>query len=148
MSAIAKCPISGKEIEVPVYCTKTKMIYDKKEIERCISENGKCPITNIEISSDDIIEVNTNRNVPNVNTNNIKESFIDIVNKLKTEYCALVYEKSKLSKEYAEIESDLNEKIAKNEAAMLVIARLIKERDEIADELNGYRSKYGPLEEE
>ena len=87
-------------------------------------------------------------NVSNVNTNNIKESFIDIVNKLKTEYCALVYEKSKLSKEYAEIESDLNEKIAKNEAAMLVIARLIKERDEIVDELNGYRSKYGPLEEE
>ena len=60
----------------------------------------------------------------------------------------MVYEKSKLSKEYAEIESDLNEKIAKNEAAMLVIARLIKERDEIVDELNGYRSKYGPLEEE
>ena len=62
MSAIAKCPISGKEIEVPVYCTKTKMIYDKKEIERCISEHGKYPITNIEISSDDIIEVNTNKN--------------------------------------------------------------------------------------
>ena len=40
------------------------------------------------------------------------------------------------------------EKIAKHEAAMLVIARLIKERDEIVDELNGYRSKYGPLEEE
>ena len=124
------------------------MIYDKKEIERCIDENGKCPITNIEINSGDLIEVNANRNVPKVNTNNIKESFIDIVNKLKNEYCALVYEKSKLSKEYKEIESDLNEKIAKNEAAMLVIARLIKERDEIVDELNGYRAKYGPLEEE
>ena len=124
------------------------MIYDKKEIERCIEENGKCPITNIEINSDDLIEVNANRNVPNLNTNNIKESFIDIVNKLKNEYCAFVYEKNKLSKEYKEIESDLNEKIAKNEAAMLVIARLIKERDEIVDELNGYRAKYGPLEEE
>lgn len=149
MSAIVKCPISGKEIEIPVYCTKTKMIYDKKEIGRCINENGKCPITNIEINTDELIDINTNTIVPKINnTNNIKESFIDIVNKLKTEYCALIYEKSKLSKEYIEVESDLNKKIAKNEAAMLVIARLIRERDEIVDELNGYRAQYGPLEGE
>lgn len=153
MSCICKCPISNKEIISPVYCPMTKLVYEKDEIEKAINENGKCPITNEEITLDDLITVNspiTNTNDNNVIPQNkqIKNDFLDLLTKLKTEYCSLIYEKNKLNKEYTEISNELNEKIAKNEAAMLVIARLVKERDEIVDQLNNYRQKYGSIIDE
>lgn len=153
MSCICKCPISNKEIVSPVYCPITKLVYEKEEIEKAINENGKCPITNEKITFDDLITVNSV--IPNTNDSSviiqnkqIKNNFLDLLSKLKIEYCSLIYEKNKLNKEYSEISDDLNKKIAKNEAAMLVIARLVKERDEIVDQLNIYKQKYGEMTDE
>lgn len=124
-------------ITTPIFCTKTQMVYEKAEIEKAIEVTGQCPETGIEITKDDLIEI---KQPPLIIEDAQRDiSFNDILSRIKAEYDLLIYEKFALTNELNQIRLDLNDKLCKNEAAAMVIARLIKERDEEVDLLNEYK---------
>ena len=109
-------------IKEPVYCKVTKLIYEKSIINKSIEENGKCPITGINIFKEDLIEINKPQFI--ISNLNPIENFNEILNKLKMEYNSMIFEKFNL-------ENELNEKIYKNEASKIVISRLLNEIKEL-----------------
>ena len=113
----------------PVFCKVTKLIYEKSIINKAIEENGKCPITGINIYKEDLIEIKKPEFI--ISNDNPMENFNDILNKLQNEYNSMIFEKFSLEKELNAIEKELNEKIYKNEAAKLVISRLLNEINEL-----------------
>ena len=113
----------------PVFCKVTKLIYEKSIINKAIEENGKCPITGINIFKEDLIEIKKPEFI--ISNDNPMENFNDLLNKLQNEYNSMIFEKFSLEKELNEIEKELNEKIYKNEAAKLVISRLLNEINEL-----------------
>ncbi|KAG6764593.1 hypothetical protein POTOM_032069 [Populus tomentosa] len=55
------CSISGEVPEQPVVSKKSGLLYEKRLIERHISEYGKCPITGEPLTMDDIVPVKTGK---------------------------------------------------------------------------------------
>ncbi|CAK7327314.1 unnamed protein product [Dovyalis caffra] len=57
------CSISGEVPEEPVVSKKSGLLYEKRLIERHISEYGKCPITGEPLTMDDVVPVKTGKTV-------------------------------------------------------------------------------------
>ncbi|KAK6772902.1 hypothetical protein RDI58_028140 [Solanum bulbocastanum] len=55
------CSISGEVPEEPVVSTKSGLLFEKRLIERHISDYGKCPVTGEPLTMDDIIPVKTGK---------------------------------------------------------------------------------------
>ncbi|CAL5385961.1 unnamed protein product [Camellia sinensis] len=53
--------ISGKVSEDPVVSNKSGLLFEKRLIERHISEYGKCLITGEALSMDDIVPIKTDK---------------------------------------------------------------------------------------
>ena len=141
MSSISKCPITLKEITQPVFCKVTKLVYEKQAILDQIHNKGKCPLTGKEISETDLIDIVQREHM--FYTNNNTSSFYDFLERIKSEYNSLLYEKVKLSKQYETIQIELADKIAKNAGSLSVIARLLKEKEEVVSELNAFKQQNG-----
>nr|XP_009605789.1 pre-mRNA-processing factor 19 homolog 1-like [Nicotiana tomentosiformis] len=55
------CSISGEVPEDPVVSKKSGLLFEKRLIERHISDYGKCPVTGEPLTADDIIPVKTGK---------------------------------------------------------------------------------------
>lgn len=137
-----KCPITKEIIKHPVFCPLTGYIYEKDAIQREINENKKCPITGIEISFDDLMEVKTPNEIIVTNEKSDKNfSIEDSLKRIEAEYNSLIYKKFFLSKELNKTQRELCEKQIQNQAAKIVISRLLKEKEEALEILKEYQNK-------
>jgi pre-mRNA-processing factor 19 len=112
----------------------TGNVYEKRLIEAYISENGVEPTTGEPLTVEDLIELKSQRIVrPRPPTLTSIPSLLSV---FQEEWDALALETFTLKKSLAETRQELSTALYQHDAAVRVIARLTKERDEARDALS------------
>lgn len=127
------CAISGEAPQVPVASRKSGSVFERRLIEAYIQENGKDPVTGEDLSVEDLIELKTPRAVkprPPALT-----SIPSLLSVFQNEWDALALETYTLKQHLSQLRQELSTALYNNDAAVRVIARLTKERDEARDAL-------------
>ncbi|KAJ9154108.1 hypothetical protein P3X46_027480 [Hevea brasiliensis] len=122
------CSISGEVPEEPVLSKKSGLLYEKRLIERHISDYGKCPITGEPLTMDDIVLVKTGKIVKprTVQTASIP----GMLGIFQNEWDALMLSNFALEQQLHTARQELSHALYQHDAACRVITRLKKERDE------------------
>ena len=108
-------------------------VFEKRLIEAYIQENGKDPVTGEDLSVDDLVELKTARVVkPRPPTLTSIPSLLSV---FQNEWDALALETYTLKQHLSGLRQELSTALYNNDAAIRVIARLTKERDEARDAL-------------
>lgn len=119
-------------------------IYEKRLIEGYISENGTEPATGEDLTIDDLIELRTSRTVrPRPPTLTSIPSLLGV---FQEEWDALALETYTLKQNLAQTRQELSTALYQHDAAVRVIARLTRERDEAREALSkvSIGSRAGP----
>ncbi|KAH8705345.1 putative cell cycle control protein [Talaromyces proteolyticus] len=128
------CAISGEAPQVPVVSTKSGSVFEKRLIEGYIAETGKDPVTGEDLSADDLVELKTSRIVrPRPPTLTSIPSLLGV---FQEEWDALALETYTLRQTLVQTRQELSTALYQHDAAVRVIARLTKERDEARDALS------------
>ncbi|BDD54864.1 hypothetical protein MPDQ_002456 [Monascus purpureus] len=128
------CAISGEAPQVPIVSRKSGRIFEKRLIEAYIAEHGKDPVTGEDLSTEDLVEVKTDRVVrPRPPTLTSIPSLLSV---FQEEWDALALETFSLRQALAQTRQELSSALYQHDAAVRVIARLTKERDEARDALS------------
>ncbi|KAL4802157.1 hypothetical protein BDV18DRAFT_167033 [Aspergillus unguis] len=128
------CAISGEAPQEPVISPKSGSVFEKRLIEAYIAENAKDPVNGEELSTDDLIEVKTQRVVrPRPPTLTSIPSLLSV---FQEEWDALALDTHTLRQTLAQTRQELSAALYQHDAAVRVIARLTKERDEARDALS------------
>jgi len=143
--------VSGEAPQVPVASRKsgrqrilhTKIVsllnvqgnvFERRLIESYIAENGTDPITNEELTVEDLVDLRTSRTVkprPPQFT-----SIPSLLSAFQNEWDALALESYSTKSQLEQTRKELSKALYENDAAVRVIARLQKERDEARDALS------------
>ncbi|KAK6533492.1 hypothetical protein TWF694_002431 [Orbilia ellipsospora] len=128
------CAISGETPQVPTISSKSGHVFEKRLIEAYIQENGKDPVTGEELKLEDLIDLKTSRTVrPRPPTITSIPSLLSV---FQNEWDALALETYTLRQQLAQTRQELSTALYQHDAAVRVIGRLIKERDEARDALS------------
>ncbi|RMD41974.1 hypothetical protein DV735_g3165, partial [Chaetothyriales sp. CBS 134920] len=147
------CAISGEAPQVPVVSVKSGVltgrtagdevntankeagnVYEKRLIEAYISENGTEPTSGEALTTEDLIDLKTAKVVrPRPPT---LTSIPALLSVFQQEWDALALESYTLRQSLAQTRQDLSNALYQNDAAVRVIARLTKERDELRNALS------------
>ncbi|KAJ6420964.1 hypothetical protein OIU84_028360 [Salix udensis] len=122
------CSVSGEVPEEPVVSKKSGLLYEKRLIERHVSEYGKCPITGEPLTMDDVVPVETGKIVKprTVQTASIP----GMLGMFQNEWDGLMLSNFALEQQLHTARQELSHALYQHDAACRVIARLKKERDE------------------
>ena len=113
-------------------CTGT--VFEKRLIEKYIEENGKDPVTGDELDLEDLLPLKSSRIVyPRPPT---LTSIPALLSTFQNEWDSLALETYKLKQQLAQTREELATALYQHDAAVRVIARLTKERDEARDALS------------
>lgn len=127
------CAISGEAPEVPVVSKKTGTVYEKRLIEKYIEEHGKEPGTDAELDVEDLLPLKAGRVVrPRPPT---LTSIPALLATFQNEWDALALETYTLQEQLSQTRMELATALYQHDAAIRVIARLTKERDEARESL-------------
>lgn len=113
---------------------RTGNIFEKRLIEAYISENGKDPVTGEELTINDLIELKSSRTVrPRPPTLTSIPSLLSV---FQNEWDALALETYTLRQHLTQTRQELSRALYEHDAAVRVIARLSRERDEAREALS------------
>ncbi|KAI9484030.1 MAG: WD40-repeat-containing domain protein [Benjaminiella poitrasii] len=136
------CAISGEAPEQPVVSLKSGHVFEKRLIEKYITENGKDPINNEEITVDDLLEIKSTPE--SVKPRPPKLSSVpSILSALQDEWDSVMLESFTLKQQYQQVRQELSHALYQNDAATRVIARLKKERDAAREALANVQAHLG-----
>ncbi|KAI9711705.1 MAG: Pre-mRNA-processing factor 19 [Bogoriella megaspora] len=128
------CAISGQAPQVPVASRKSGNVFDRRLIETYISENGTDPVNGEDLSIDDLVDLKSSRVArPRPPT---LTSIPSLLSTLQNEWDALALETFQLRQQLAQTRQELSTALYQHDAAVRVIARVTKERDEARDALS------------
>lgn len=128
------CAISGEAPQVPVASAKSGNVFEKRLIEAYISEHGKDPVTNEDLSTDDLVELKASRTVrPRPPTLTSIPSLLSV---FQNEWDALALETHTLRQHLTQTRQELSRALYEHDAAVRVITRLSRERDEARQALS------------
>ncbi|KAK8101128.1 cell cycle control protein [Apiospora kogelbergensis] len=128
------CAISGEPPEEPVISKISGNVFEKRLIEKWIEENGKDPITGTELTLDDLLPVKTARVVrPRPPT---LTSIPALLSTFQNEWDSMALESFNLREQLQRTREELSTALYQNDAAVRVIARLSRERDEARNALS------------
>ncbi|KAL2530275.1 Pre-mRNA-proCES [Forsythia ovata] len=122
------CSISGEVPEEPVVSNKSGLLFEKRLIERHISDYGKCPITGEPHTMDDIIPIKTGKIVKPRPVQ--AASIPGMLGMFQIEWDGLMLSNFALEQQLHTARQELSHALYQHDAACRVIARLKKERDE------------------
>ena len=109
-------------------------VFEKRLIEAYISENGKDPVTNEELTIDDLVDLKSARIVrPRPPTLTSIPSLLSV---FQNEWDALALETYTLRQHLTQTRQELSTALYQHDAAVRVIARLTRERDEARDAIS------------
>ncbi|KAJ5587516.1 uncharacterized protein N7459_003281 [Penicillium hispanicum] len=109
-------------------------VFEKRLIEAYIAEHGKDPVNGEELSADELIDIKSQRVVrPRPPTLTSIPSLLSV---FQEEWDALALETYTLQQNLAQTRRELSAALYQHDAAVRVIARLTKERDEARDALS------------
>ncbi|KAL9608334.1 MAG: hypothetical protein Q9167_006823 [Letrouitia subvulpina] len=130
------CAISGEAPQVPVANRKSGTVFEKRLIEAYVSEHGKDPVTNEELTTDDLVELKTARIVrPRPPTLTSIPSLLSV---FQNEWDAIAHEIFSLRQQLLQTRQELSTALYQNDAAVRVVARLSRERDEAREALSKF----------
>ncbi|RYP25954.1 hypothetical protein DL767_008227 [Monosporascus sp. MG133] len=128
------CAISGEPPQEPVVSKVSGAVFEKRLIEKYVEENGKDPVTGEDLSPEDLIVVKSSRIVrPRPPT---LTSIPALLTTFQNEWDALALETYNLREQLTRTREELATALYQHDAAVRVIARLTKERDEARDALS------------
>ncbi|KAK7967317.1 cell cycle control protein [Apiospora aurea] len=128
------CAISGEPAEEPVISKISGNVFEKRLIEKWIEENGKDPVTGADLTLDDLLPVKTARVVrPRPPT---LTSIPALLSTFQNEWDAMALESFNLREQLQRTREELSTALYQNDAAVRVIARLTRERDEARSALS------------
>lgn len=109
-------------------------MFEKRLVEAYIAEHGKDPVNGEELSTDDLIDVKSQRVVrPRPPTLTSIPSLLSV---FQEEWDALALETYTLQQNLAQTRRELSSALYQHDAAVRVIARLTQERDEAREALS------------
>lgn len=109
-------------------------VFERRLIEAYIAENGKDPSTGEALTTDDLIDLKSSRIVkPRPPTLTSIPSLLSV---FQNEWDALALETYTLRQQLAQTRQELSTALYQHDAAVRVIARLTRERDEARDALS------------
>lgn len=124
-------------LQVKVANQKLKLlgnVFEKRLIEAYISENGTDPVTGEELTVEDLVELKSSRTVrPRPPTLTSIPSLLSI---FQNEWDALALETHTLRQHLMQTRQELSRALYEHDAAVRVITRLSKERDEAREALS------------
>ncbi|KAL8963696.1 MAG: hypothetical protein Q9193_000064 [Seirophora villosa] len=136
------CAISGEAPQRPVASRKSGNVFEKRLIEAYITENGRDPVTDEDLSPDDLVELKTSRIVrPRPPTLTSIPSLLSV---FQNEWDALALETYTLRQQLTQTRQELSTALYQHDAAVRVIARLSRERDEAREALSRVSVHGGP----
>lgn len=128
------CSISGEAPQHPVASSKSGNVYEKRLIEAYIAENHKDPVNGEELEITDLIDLKSSRIVaPRPPT---LTSIPSLLSTFQNEWDALALESFNLRQQLQQTRQELATALYQHDAAVRVIARLTRERDEARDALS------------
>ncbi|KAK5994391.1 Complexed with cdc5 protein 8 [Cladobotryum mycophilum] len=128
------CGISGEAPQDPVVSKKSGIVYEKNLIELYIKENGTEPSTGETLTTDDLLPIKSSRIVrPRPPT---LTSIPALLATFQNEWDSLALETYNLKEQLARTREELATALYQHDAAVRVIARLTRERDEARDSLS------------
>jgi len=117
-------------------------VFERRLIEAYITDNGMDPVTNEELTVDDLVELKSARVVrPRPPTLTSIPSLLSV---FQNEWDALALETYTLKQQLAQTRQELSTALYQHDAAVRVIARLSRERDEARDALSKISMNGGP----
>ncbi|KAI4342641.1 hypothetical protein MLD38_027241 [Melastoma candidum] len=122
------CSISGEVPEDPVVSRNSGLLFDRRLIERHVSEYGKCPVTGEELAMDDLIPVKAGKIVRPRPMQ--AASIPGMLNIFQNEWDTLMLSHFSLEKQLHTAREELSHALYQHDASCRVIARLKRERDE------------------
>ena len=146
------CAISGEPPQDPVISTKSGHVYERRLVQKYITENGTDPVTGEKLEESDLVSVKASAYfypvtgyaalfrerippplvigpgaaVPRPPTHS---SIPALLTALQNEWDALVLETFTLKQQYNSTRQELSYALYSQDAASRVIARLMRERD-------------------
>jgi len=138
------CALSGETPVEPVVSVKTGHVFEKRLIEKYLSQNeGKDPILHEPLSLEDLIPLKGNKApIPRPPT---ATSIPGMLHLFQNEWDALMLQTYTLKQQLDSIRQELAHALYQHDAATRVIARLIKERDEARAALQTMQSQMGTM---
>lgn len=135
------CSISGHTPVNPVISRKSGHIFERRLLEQHLEEHdGACPVTGEALSlTDDVIDVKTPRAV---NPRPVDAMGIPgMLGLFQNEWDSLMSESFTLKKHLHEVRQELSQALYQHDAACRVIARVLKERDDLQAVVTGLRAQ-------
>ncbi|KAK7208027.1 Prp19/Pso4-like-domain-containing protein [Myxozyma melibiosi] len=126
--------VSGTVPKVPVISPKSGCPFEKSLLEAYVAENGVDPVSNEPLTMEEVIEVK-DAAVP-IARAPAQASIPSLMQTFQNEWDALVLETLSLRQELLKTRQDLSTALYYHDAAVRVVARLTKERDEATEELS------------
>lgn len=128
------CSISGETPKHPVASSKSGNVYEKHLIEEFISQNHKDPVNGEDLEVEDLINLKSARiAIPRPPT---LTSIPALLSTFQNEWDSLAIETFTLRKDLQETRQELATALYQHDAAVRVIARLTRERDQARDALS------------
>lgn len=128
------CGISGEAPQEPVVSKKSGVVYEKRLIEQYINEHGTEPSSGESLTTEDLLSIHSSRIVrPRPPT---LTSIPALLATFQNEWDALALETYNLKEQLARTREELATALYQHDAAVRVIARLTRERDEARDALS------------
>jgi pre-mRNA-processing factor 19 len=140
------CSISGMIAEVPVISKKTGHIFEKRLIDKHLDISNNCPITNVELTKDDLLEIKCESFTKPRSTQTT--SIPGMFNDLQNEWEKIVLETYNNKKQLEGAKQQLSHSLYQYDAACRVITNLIKERDEAREELFNLKAEIENAQDE
>ena len=117
-------------------------VFEKRLIEAYITESGRDPVTDEDLSTDDLVELRTSRIVrPRPPTLTSIPSLLSV---FQNEWDSLALETYTLRQQLKQTRQELSTALYQHDAAVRVIARLSRERDEAREALARVSVHGGP----
>ena len=121
------CSISGKAVGDPVVSPRGH-IFERTLIEKCLLEDGKCPVTGEAMQVDELIAIQSN---PVVRPQDMSTMSIPgLIQTMQNEWDEVMIDTFTLKQALDQTRRELSQALYQHDAACRVIARLMRERDE------------------
>lgn len=136
------CRTRGEFTRLTFHCFCSGVVYEKRLIEQYINEHGTEPSTGDGLTSDDLLPIKSARIVrPRPPT---LTSIPALLATFQNEWDSLALETYNLKEQLARTREELATALYQHDAAVRVIARLTRERDEARESLSKVTVTGGP----